>query len=739
MTPDAGTTPGTLPRSVSIVVCTYNRADALRETLECLRRQHVGGFEVVVVNGPSTDHTVDVLAEYESQVKVRTNPLANLAISRNIGIRAAAGDVVAFVDDDALPEPCWLAQALPAFDDPEVGGVGGIVFDHDGVELQYRYSAGNRFGETTYSHETRFDDFSFPGSATFPYLQGTNALFRRDVLARVGLFDETFDFYLDETDLCCRIVDAGYVLRQLDDAPVHHKWLPSAIRNERKAIVNYYTAAKNFTYFGYRHAMRMGSTELDVLDRSRAHLDRILENTRRWEEAGDLEPGHLDGAVETCGNGFSRGVELGRELRDVELPPVELDPPPLLPYPTVPNVDRLAIVLVSSGYPPAVTGGIARFVGDVAPELARLGHDVRVITRTPDVTRVDLEDGVWVHRMRVAPTPGRLPDAPPHVDAFATAVADELDRIEPWFVPDVVYGSLWDVEMLAVQRDTDLPVVPMLATPMVEVAEHEGWVGDDGSSSTAATIARLELESVERAATVHAISEAIHATFHDLAPDAIAATRVEVAHIGRTDDGVPIEPRRPGDVPTVLFVGRLEARKGIDTFLDAAASVVVDVPTVEFVVAGDDRAEDGSTQAERWARRAIPGGDRVRFVGEVGDDELADHFASAAVVVMPSRYESFGLVAVEAMMHGRPVVAGDVGGLRELIDDGETGLLVPVGDAVALASAVSSLIDDRTAADRIGRAARARYERDLTAPAAAARLERILRSAARRAQPAGVG
>ena len=289
---------------MSVVICTYNRAEGLRQTLECLRRQRHDDFEVVVVNGPSTDHTESVLAEYADQIKLGNNPLANLSVSRNIGIRAAAGDIVAFIDDDALPEADWLTQALQPFDDPGVGGVGGIVLDHTGMDLQYRFSAANRFGEGIFSDDTPFDHFSVPGSWTFPYLQGTNALFRRSALAEVGLFDETYDYYLDETDLCLRIVDAGYVLRQLDCAPVHHKYLPSAVRNQARIITNWYPVVKNFTYFGYRHALH-DKFELDVIDSARAFIERLLDDTRRHIGLGNFPEDQIVKAISACGEALA--------------------------------------------------------------------------------------------------------------------------------------------------------------------------------------------------------------------------------------------------------------------------------------------------------------------------------------------------------------------------------------------------------------------------------------------------
>ena len=91
-----------MARSISVVVCTLNRADSLAQLLPALRHQTHGRFEVIVVTGPCTDHTDEVLDAYEGEIKVVRNPEANLSASRNLGIRAAAGEIVAFIDDDEL-------------------------------------------------------------------------------------------------------------------------------------------------------------------------------------------------------------------------------------------------------------------------------------------------------------------------------------------------------------------------------------------------------------------------------------------------------------------------------------------------------------------------------------------------------------------------------------------------------------------------------------------------------------
>ena len=132
---------------ISVVINTYNRGPSLRETLRALKHQTHDAFEVVVVNGPSTDDTATVLAEFAGMVRVVDCPEVHLSKSRNLGIAAASGEVVAFIDDDAIPEARWLADLEEAYDADYVGGAGGLVYDHTGMKLQYQYSVCDRVGE----------------------------------------------------------------------------------------------------------------------------------------------------------------------------------------------------------------------------------------------------------------------------------------------------------------------------------------------------------------------------------------------------------------------------------------------------------------------------------------------------------------------------------------------------------------------------------------------------------------
>jgi glycosyltransferase involved in cell wall biosynthesis len=187
-------------------------------------------------------------------------------------------------------------------------------------------------------------------------------------------------------------------------------------------------------------------------------------------------------------------------------------------------------------------------------------------------------------------------------------------------------------------------------------------------------------------------------------------------------------------------VGRLERRKGIDTLLEALAQVLGDVPDVVATIVGDDGipGPNGTTYRadfEAGAGRAL--GDRVRFAGRVPDGELGRYYAGCDLLVFPSRYESFGLVLLEAMMLGKPVIAGDAGGMRFIVEEGGNGVRFPPGDADALALAIRRLATSTELRERFGRRSREIYEERFTAERMVEGTLAVLDTAAGRAPRTG--
>jgi D-inositol-3-phosphate glycosyltransferase len=164
----------------------------------------------------------------------------------------------------------------------------------------------------------------------------------------------------------------------------------------------------------------------------------------------------------------------------------------------------------------------------------------------------------------------------------------------------------------------------------------------------------------------------------------------------------------------LLFAGRLEPLKGADTLLHAVAALC-ELPRFDDVVTlviGEDSGDGAVAGGERRRLEAQAGThglrSRVRFLGAVDHDDLANYYDLADVFVMPSLTETFGLVALEAQALGTPVVASAVGGLTEVIADGQTGTLVAARQPQAFADAIAALLDDPDLRERMGEAARTR-------------------------------
>ena len=255
-------------KPVTIVINTLNRAHLLKNTLQSLQYLDYDKFEVVVVNGSSTDETDNLLKIWQDKIKIGKCIEANISKSRNIGIAMSSGDFIAFIDDDAIPEPEWLSQAVTAFKSNEIAAVGGKVFDRTGYAFQYEYANADRLGNGKWQLTKPSPHYCFPMAFEFPYLQGTNAIFRRYPLLEIGGFDEEFEYYLDETDVCLRLMDAGYVIRQLPNAFVHHKFAPSHIRSDQ-VVLNHFATEKSKIYFSNRHGTRYKPVaEIDVENRA---------------------------------------------------------------------------------------------------------------------------------------------------------------------------------------------------------------------------------------------------------------------------------------------------------------------------------------------------------------------------------------------------------------------------------------------------------------------------------------
>ncbi|HET8642810.1 MAG TPA: glycosyltransferase family 4 protein [Pseudonocardiaceae bacterium] len=379
----------------------------------------------------------------------------------------------------------------------------------------------------------------------------------------------------------------------------------------------------------------------------------------------------------------------------------------------------MRVLMLSWEYPPVVVGGLGRHVHALAVRLAEAGHEVVVLCRQPDGTDASTHpstDAV-VGGVRIV----RAAEDPPHLEfaadlvAWALAMGHAMVRegsllLAGWR-PDVVHAHDWLVAHPAIAL-ADAAGVPLVATVhATEAGRHGGWLSEPLNRQ----VHSVEWWLANRADELITCSAAMRAevaTLFDVDPAAIT-----VLHNG-------IEPRRwrvpdagvasaratyaPDGSPLLLFFGRLEWEKGVQDLIAGLRAIRQSHPGTRLVVAGRGRMAEPLLALARKlrVRRA------VQFAGHLPDAELAGVLAAADAVVLPSRYEPFGMVALEAAAAGTPLVATTVGGLAEVVIDGETGLSVAPADTHGLVRAVRRVLDDPAAARRRAKAARARLTTD---------------------------
>jgi glycogen(starch) synthase len=714
---------------VSIVVNTLNRAESLRRALLSLRQLNYPKIEVVVVVGPSTDDTEAVLKAFKGQIKIGHCHEPNLSASRNVGIRLASGELVAFIDDDSVPDPWWLDDVIPAFEDPEVVAAGGPVYDHDGATLFACYSFTDVHGDTTTWTEGTNPSrlVAAPRSGLIVYPIGTNSVFRRSPLISIGGFDEEYEYYLDESDVCRRFVDAGWVVQGCDRGWVYHLREPSAIRTSQRVTHDLYRVLRSRAYFAFRHARKqLGHDEL--MRRYEDAVARFRQDRLWWIQNGLLQEDDLqrfERDAQRAPYDAMESIGQGPKLRAPSW--FQDERSNFVPFPRSLPQRRLHVCIVTQEYLPMQLNGIGRLSHELAVSLADRGHVVRILAEADEDATVSFEDGVWVHR--VTAPPAALPpdiDAPARIWNFSMSVLSELRRIAHIKPPDVVQIPNWNSEGIAILEDDGFTAVLGLHTPLATVARMDPRI--DFEAPETQKLLSLERRCYERAAAFLACGPSSVRQIEEEYKLELPRARIGVVPFGLPD-------RRASDpvfVPervNVLFVGRLEARKGIGTLLEAIKLLLPELPEVVFTLVGNDAipSESGRTYREEFERVTDPPlrEERVLFVGVTSDHELYRHYAGCDIFVAPSRSESFGLILLEAMREGKPVVAGDVGGMREVVEHEGNGLLVPPGDPNALADALARLVTSPSLRESYGLRSRALFIERFTAERMAEGYERF--------------
>jgi len=356
------------------------------------------------------------------------------------------------------------------------------------------------------------------------------------------------------------------------------------------------------------------------------------------------------------------------------------------------------------------TGGMNVYVRELARELGRMGVRADVFTRSqnPAIPRVvTITEGVRVVHLTAgpeAPMPReRIRD---HLDEFVDGV--EAFRIAGGFDYDLIHAHYW------LSGAVGLVLRDRWSVPLVQMFHTLGHLKNGVARASADREPAVRIE--EEARILGAVDRIVAATTVERT-HLVKHYGADPARIAVIPCGVDTNLFLPGDQAAaraalglddqlqLLYVGRLAPIKGLETLLDAMARLRAAGTRVHLSIVGGDADEplnghEGELRA-RLARLDLRSA--VTFVGAQPQERLRAWYVAADATVLPSHYESFGMVAMEAMACGIPVVASRVGGLQTTVRDGVTGLLVPDHDPAALAGALDRLLGDPDLRFRLGR------------------------------------
>ena len=396
----------------------------------------------------------------------------------------------------------------------------------------------------------------------------------------------------------------------------------------------------------------------------------------------------------------------------------------------------MRILLVSWEYPPVVVGGLGRHVGHLATGGAAAGPAGGGLSPRPPgtpatthPTTAHFDEGVLVVAVAEDPpvfefgsdmVPWTL--AMGHAMVRAGIALGKPGLGDGWH-PDVVHAHDWLVAhpAIALAEFYDVPLVSTIHA--TEAGRHSGWVSGRINRQVHSIEWWLANESDALIVCSESMRDEITRLF---GPFHVPVTLI---HNGIEPDAWPYRERRGHTgPPRLLFVGRLEYEKGIHDAIAALPRIRRAYPGTTLTIVG------GGTQ-ETWLREIVRRHRVVRaveFTGILDRAAILDHLHRADALIVPSRYEPFGLVALEAAAAGTPVIAARTGGLAEAVIDGKTGRTFTPGDAAGLAAAVTATLNDPVTATEMARAARDRLEEDFDWGTVAEATVGVLRGAKRR-------
>ena len=355
------------------------------------------------------------------------------------------------------------------------------------------------------------------------------------------------------------------------------------------------------------------------------------------------------------------------------------------------------------------TGGMNVYVRELARGLAASGHQVDVFTRTHDPAEpqvIPICEGARVVHLEAGLPDSLIDDLHSYTSSFAESV--ELFQQAEGIEYALLHSHYWLSGVVAAElsRRWNAPHVATFHT--LARTKTRARAGERESERRAVAERQIIDDANAVVVSTHIERDDIRRLYGS------NGTRIEVIPPGvdlslfqPVDTGAARQHLGLQDTKTILYVGRIEPLKGLDILLKAI-SLLQDTSPLRLLIVGGNPDEDTEFMRLRSLAKSLGISDIVTFTGSVEQDQLPQFYSAADIFVLPSWYESFGLVALEAMSCGTPVVVSRVGGLRTFVEHGKTGYLVPWRCPEAFARSLETLLENPSLRQAMGEAARHR-------------------------------
>lgn len=694
-----------IPPIASIVIPVFNKVELTAQCIKALiENTQTSDFEFIFVDDASTDDTPLFLKGLSGNVKILTNQ-TNLGFSKscNLGAKAANGKYLVFLNNDTIPLPGWLEKLLATMNShPDAGVVGckllypdntvqhcGASMNHDGSFFRHQY----KFLHRDHPLVNRFRELDAVTAACF--------ITPRELFLKLGGFDEQYINGCEDMDYCTSVRNAGYKIYYNPESEMYHLESQTPRTNNKEK--------ENFARYMSKWGAWQMKNEIEVYVEDGFWLKNLENYTPAplavsmiLELTKDLPQQIADEVASRIFPVMQWEKMVHKPLRNVSIP------------------SKLKILFVCHDFPPYKLAGAQLFALKTAHELTAMGHDVSVLypvnlsARRPEENCPPYRivtttyEGLPVYEISVDDAesilyrhPQYCFDHPKVEDSFRSLLVEESF--------DIVHFHL------LYRLSTRLPVITKeLRIPSVATL-HDYWLlcamghlldtkgrectGPESPEKCAACFNGFEKQPSGEVVTffrerISAAKSGYEAIDINFSPSSFLAdcharygfTRPEILPLG----WIPVLPSahlKTDKAPIVFgYLGQIIGRKGLDILL--AASARIQHENWEIRIYGEVYQSDYFAPLYEFIRNHT----RIHYCGPFCSTDLERLYADIDVAVVPSRRENYPLTVLEALSAKVPVIATDVGGVREIMLDGMDGLIVPPNDPDALCAAIERFI-----------------------------------------------